>query len=436
MTGQGVARVSVQRGLWRQTDFLRLWGSETVSLFGSAITALALPLTAVTTLGATPTQMGFLGVAQFLPFLLLSLPLGVWVDRSRRRPLLVLANLGRAVLLALIPLGAALGWLHLNVVYPVAFLVGTLDTLFHLAYSSYLPGLVGQAGLLEGNSKVQASASVAEIAGPGLAGLLTGWLGAPTAIALDAVSYLLSALGIGTIRRVESPPEPQPTQIDLRAEVLAGLRLVFSSPLLRVMATEAGIFNGASQALSTLFVLYATRDLHLGADRLGLILGAGGVGALIGSLLAGPLARKLGFGRALVWSAMLCCVAPLLIPAAQGRPATLMGVLMLAYFLEGTGVAASSIHFLSLRQAVTPLPLLGRMTASYRTLTYGVLPLGALLFGFLGDHLSVRTALWIGTGLMSVAWLWVRFSPVWHLHDLPARPESPPHGPCEAEHHS
>lgn len=405
-------------GLLTDTDFLKLWGSETVSLFGSAITTLALPLTAVNLLHATPVQMGYLGAAQFLPFLLLSLALGVLVDRRRRRPLMVIANLGRAALLALIPLGAFLGWLRMEFIYPIAFLVGTLDALFHLSYSSYLPGLVGQAGLVEGNSKLQASASLAEIAGPGLAGVLAGWLGAPLALAVDAASYLLSALGIGSIRRPEEPPISSETRVNFVAEVKEGLRLIFGHPMLRVMAAEAATYNGAAQALSTLFVLYATRELHLRADQLGLVFGAAGVGALIGSFLAGPLARKLGFGRALTGTAALCCIAPLLVPGAQGSPATVLAVLMLAYFLEGLGVAASSIHFLSLRQALSPAHLLGRMTASYRTLTYGILPLGALFFGFLGQALGVRTALWIGTGLMSVAWLWVRFSPVWHLKDL------------------
>ncbi|WP_019011731.1 MFS transporter [Deinococcus aquatilis] len=412
----------VSRGLWIDPNFLKLWGSETISLFGSAITSLALPLLAVQLLNATPAQMGYLGAAQFLPFLLLSLPLGVWVDRRRRRPLLVLANLGRALLLALIPLGAMLGWLRMEVIYPIAFFVGTCDALFHLAYSSYLPGLVGQHHLVEGNSKLQASASVAEIAGPGLAGVLVGWLGAPVAIAVDVTSYLLSALGIGTIRHVEISLGHSRQKVNLIREIKEGLQLIFRHPMLRIMAVEAATFNGGAQALSTLLVLYATRELHLSADRIGLIYGVAGVGALIGSMVAGPLARRIGFGRALVSTAALACIPPLLVPAAQSAPGFTLPVLMTAFFLEGMGLAASSIHFLSLRQALSPVTLLGRMTASYRTLTYGIVPLGALFFGFLGERVGVRTALWIGTGLMSVAWLWVRFSPVWRLEELPQSP--------------
>ena len=410
---------ATKSNLWRNNDFLKLWGSETFSLFGSAITGLALPLTAVKVLGASPAQMGYLGAAQFLPFLLLSLPLGVWVDRRRRRPLLVLANLGRALLLALIPLGALLGWLRMEVIYPIAFCVGTLDALFHLAYSSYLPGLVEQEHLVEGNSKLQASASVAEIAGPGLAGALVAWLGAPVAIGVDAASYLLGAAGLESIRQREELPLQKPGRVNLLAEIAEGLKLIFHQPMLRIMAIEAATFNGASQAFSTLFVLYATRELHLGADKLGLIFGAGGVGALLGSLLAGPLARRWGFGRALVGTAAVACVPFLLIPAAHGSPSLTLAFLMTAYFLEGIGVAASSIHFLSLRQSLSPAHLLGRMTASYRTLTYGILPLGALLFGFLGQRIGVHKTLWVGAALMSVAWLWVRFSPVWMLKELP-----------------
>ncbi len=200
--------------------------------------------------------------------------------------------------------------------------------------------------------------------------------------------------------------------------------MIFRQPMLQQMAIEAATFNGASQALSTLLVIYATRELHLSADRIGLIFSAAGVGALIGSLCAGPLARHLGFGRALVNTAALACLPPLLVPAAQSLADFTLPVLMTAYFFEGIGLAASSIHFLSLRQALTPAHLLGRMMASYRTLTYGILPVGALLFGFLGERLGVRAALWIGTGLMSVAWLWVRFSPVWRLRELPQTPGS------------
>lgn len=414
----------VQRGLWKDTNFLKLWGSETISLFGSAITSLALPLTAVQLLNATPQQMGYLGAAQFLPFLLLSLPLGVWVDRRQRRPLLILANVGRACLLALIPLGTILGWLKLEFIYPIAFCVGTLDALFHLAYSSFLPGLVGQQHLVEGNSKLQTSASIAEIAGPGLAGVLVSWLGAPLAIAVDATSYALSALGLAGIRYDEPRPEHQHREINLFLEVKEGLQLIFHNAMLRVMALEAATFNGAAQSLSTLLVIYATRELHLGADKLGIIYGGAGVGALIGSLMAGPLVQRIGFGKALVSTAALACIPPLLVPAAQSAPALALPLLILAHFLEGMGVAASSIHFLSLRQVLSPAHLLGRMTASYRTLTYGILPLGALLFGFLGEKLGVRTALWIGTALMSVAWLWVRFSPVWELKILPITPKA------------
>ena len=411
-------------GLWQDREFLKLWGSETVSLFGSAITTLALPLTAVTILKASPAQMGLLGAATFAPFLLLTLPLGVWVDRSRRRPLLVTANLARAVLLALVPLGAALGWLRIGWLYPIAFLVGVFDALFHLAYAAYLPALVGPDHLLEGNSKLQASASTAEIAGPGLAGALVGVIGAPFAVVLDAASFLVGALGIGAIRRPEPRPAPPDARVQLGREVLAGLRLVFGHPLLRPMALEAATFNGCSQAAGTLLVLYATRELHLAPGVIGLVLAAGGAGALIGSLLAGPLAARWGLGRALVGMAALACLPGLLVPLAGGTRVLVIATLLLAAVLAGMGVAASSVHFLSLRQALTPPELLGRMTASYRTLTYGVLPLGALLFGFLAQLWSIRAALWVGAAGVSLAWLWVRCSPVWSVCELPQPPEA------------
>lgn len=409
------------QGLWRDGEFLKLWGSETVSLFGSAITTLALPLTAVTLLNATPAQMGVLGACTFAPFLLVTLPLGVWVDRRPRRPLLIAANLARALLLAFISLGAARGWLDLTLLYPLAFLVGTFDVLFHLSYSAYLPSLVGRQHLLDGNSKLQASASTAEIAGPGLAGALVTTLGAPIAIALDAGSYLLSALGLAAFRRPEIPPDA-PTKVHVVREVLEGVRLVAHHRLLRVTALEAATYNGCAQAAGTLFVLYATRELHLNPGVIGLVFAAGGVGALLGSLLAGPLATKWGVGRALVGTAALAGIPTLLVPLASGPREVVIGVLLLAYFLSGTGLAASSVHFLSLRQALTPPDLLGRMTASYRTLTYGVLPIGSLSFGALAQAWDLRAALWVGAAGLALAWLWVFFSPVWGVRRLPEPP--------------
>jgi MFS family permease len=303
-------------GLWRQPDFLKLWAGQTVSLFGSQVTTLALPLTAVLVLRATPVQMGILGAAQFLPYLLLTLFAGVWVDRRRRRPMLIVADLGRAGLVGLIPLLALLGWLRMDALYGIALLLGVLTVLFDLAYQSYLPALVQRTHLIEGNSKLQVSASVAEIGGPGLAGLLVQVITAQGAVLVDAGSFLVSVLSLTLIHKPEPAPVAPPTRQNVRRELAEGLRLTFGNRYLRALAGEAATSNGFGEAITTLFVLYAVRQLGIGPERLGLILATGSIGALVGSATAGTLGRRFGVGPTIVGSMLLACLPLLVVPLA------------------------------------------------------------------------------------------------------------------------
>ncbi len=306
--------------LWRNTDFLKLWAGQTVSLFGSQITVLALPLLAALTLDATPAQMSLLVAAGAAPDLLVGLIAGVWVDRLRRRPLLIGADLGRAALLLSIPLAALVGALRLWLLVAVAFGLGLLTTIFGIAYQSYLPALVPRDDLVEANGRLEAGSAVAGVAGPGLAGGLVQWVTAPVAVLLDALSFLLSALLLGRIRTVE-PPTPAAAQSRVWGEIGAGLRAVAGAPLLRALAGSAATFNFFDNFLFAVYVLYLTRELGLGPAAVGAVFAIGGAGGLLGALLAGPIARRIGLGRALVGAILLAGLGELGIALAGGPPA-------------------------------------------------------------------------------------------------------------------
>jgi MFS family permease len=411
-------------GLWRHPDFLKLWTGETISLLGSHITVLALPLTAVLVLQATPFQMGILGAARFAPFLLVTLLAGVWVDRHRRRPILIAANLGRAALMGLIPLLAFLGQLRMEYLYVIVFFVGMLTVFFDLAYQSYLPALVNRRQLVEANSKLQASASAAEVGGPGLAGILVELFAAPLAILLDALSFLVSSIMLVLIHKPEPAPTAHQHQHGILHEIGEGMRVTFGNPYLRAISGEAATYNMFSQVIETVFVLYATRELGIGPGLLGFIIAAGSIGALLGSLLAGYAAQRWGTGPVIIGAMLLACLAPILIPLAAGSFVIILLFPILAYLLGGIGVAISNVHVVSLRQTITPDRLLGRMNASYRLVIFGTLPVGALLGGVLGDSIGLRATLAFGAlGLLSAV-LWVLFSPVPRLRQLPAVQES------------
>ncbi len=422
-------------GLWRNADFMKLWGGETISQLGTQVTQLALPLTAILTLHATSTQVGILNAAAYLPFLLLTLIAGVWVDRKRRRPILIISNVGRAVVLAAVPLLAFAGLLRIEHVYLAALLVGVFTVTFDLAYQSYLPALIDRSDLVEGNSKLEISYSTAQVAGPGIGGVLIQLVAAPAALLVNSASFLASVVTLLAIRKKEPEPEVVPaTERSVLREMWEGLRLTFGNPTLRACALEAAGYNLSYLMIETVFLLYATRELDLSPGLIGFTLACGAVGMLVGSLLPQRLARRLGLGPAICWSVMLGASAPLLIPLAAGPRPLVIAVLITSYFLGGAGVAVASIHVVSIRQAITPDRVLGRVNASYRFLTWGSVPVGALLGGVLGGVIGLRPTLFVGAFLMILAGLVIVFSPVRRLRELPAA-ETPdqPAGPPPAE---
>jgi MFS family permease len=404
----------------RDGDFLKLWTGETISLLGTQVTALALPLLAVITLQASAGQVGLLNACRYAPFVFVTLIAGVLVDRVRRRPTMIVANSARAFLIGLIPLAAAFDWLRIEHVYAVGFALGVLTVFFDLAYQAYLPSLVERKLLTPANARLQASASVAELGGPGLGGLLVQALSAPYALIADAASFLVSVLSLATIEKQE-PARLSTARAPLLREIGDGFRFTFANPYLRAIAGEAATFNLFEQTIMTAFVVYAIRDLELAPGILGLVLSTGAGGALAGSLVASRLSRRFGLGAAIVGSMSLACLVPLTIalPAANGTPTVL--ALALIFSLWGGAVAVSNVLVVSLRQTITPDPMLGRMNASYRFFTYGAIPLGALLGGGLAELIGLRPTILVGALGLITALAWVIFSPLRGLAVLPER---------------
>jgi MFS family permease len=413
---QSTSEVIPQQSLWRHPNFLRLWSSETISSFGAQFSELAIPLTAVLLLQGTPLQLGILNAAVTAPFLLFSLIAGVWIDRHRRRSFLITSNIGRAILLATIPLAAATGHLSIILLLGVAFLVGTLRVFFDIAYQSFLPGIVEREQLVDANSRLEASRAVSSAAGPSVAGGVIQVLTAPFAIAFDAVSFIFSTLFLSKI----DYREPQPDRSDrqsVMAEMRQGLRIVVRDPRLRSLAGAGSTANFFEFAIMALFLLYAVNLLNLQPDMIGIILGAGATGAIAGALLAGKLASRIGTGPAILTSLVLGVTlwGPLIYLAT---PTTAVPLLIVAWFFGEVAFVAWSINQSSFRQAVCPANLQGRVNATMRFLSAGVVPLGSIVGGILGDILGPHLAIGVAAVGLLLAPLWLVFSPVLSVKKL------------------
>jgi MFS family permease len=396
--------------LWRNGDFLRLWSAQTVSEFGSQVTGLALPLAAILVLKASTFEVAALGVVDFLPFVLFSLPAGVWVDRLPRRPILIAADLGRAAALSSIPLAYLSGSLTLWQLYAVGFVTGTLTVFFDVAYQSYLPSLVDRDQLGDGNSKLQVSGSAAQVAGPGLAGILVAALRAPYAIAVDATSFIGSALFMLAIKRTEELPAGlAASRRRMRTEIAEGLGYVVRHPLMRPMMLFVATSNFFGTLIGSVLLVYAIRVLHLSVGTIGLVFSLANLGVLLGALTGTRIAGAFGIGRTLIVLAAMSGFAYLFIPLASGARA--IPFLIAGQLVFGFCAVAVNVNAISLLQAITPDRLLGRMNASRRFVVWGVIPLGGLAGGLLGSHLGIRQTLWIGAVGTSAAFLPLLFSP-------------------------
>lgn len=404
----------------RNPDFSKLWIGQSISMIGSQVTFLALPITAAVTLSATSLQMGILSAIGSAPALLFGLLAGVWVDRYKRRPILIGADIARALVLGVIPLSAILGVLRVEVLYIVGFLAGIFGLFFNVAYRSYLPTLVGRQQLVKANSQLELSNSVADIIGPGAAGGLVQLIGAPLAIAVDAFSFLISAFSIGSIRTPEPSIKKVEDGTNLGSEIKEGLSLVFGERSLRALAgciSSLSLFNAIIEAVS---ILYLTRQLGLTAGWLGLIFAGGSVGFLLGALIADRLTRRIGLGRSLVLGVLITGASDLLIPLA-GKISTLglvIGMLMVAQFFFGMGLTIFQIGQVSLRQSLTPDHLQGRMNATLSMLTWGIAPLGGLLGGVLGQVIGLSPTLVLAATGEMLAVIWLVISPIKKIQQI------------------
>jgi len=406
--------------LWRQLDFMKLWFGETISILGTQVTLLALPIVAATTLEATPIQMGTLGTTQYIPWLLVGLFAGVWADRLRRRPIMILADIVRAILLSLIPITALLGVLRMEYLYGIGFLVGVMNVFFDVSYISYLPTLIPKENLVEGNSKLQITASAAEIGGPGLAGVLIQWITAPLAIFVDAISFLISAVFLGWIKKQEPIPATTQTSGNVFLEIRDGLRVLYSNPILRAFALVSLTSNFFADINTAVLILYITRTLKIEPVFIGTIFAIGSLGGLIGSLIAVRLAKLMGLGRTIVGTQFTVAIAMLVIPLAVDQFWIALPMLAFAQALWSLSAVVYVINTVSLRQSITPNEFQGRVTASLRFVTWGISPLGFLLGGFLGEAVGLRNALFIATIGPILSIVWLLLSPVPGFQETPS----------------
>jgi len=416
-------------------DFLKLWSAQTISVFGSQVSALAIPLVAALILKVDPFSFALLGTIEFLPFILFTLPAGAWVDRLRRRPILISGDLGRAIALASIPVVYALNqsWLTIWQLYLVGFVTGTLTVFFDVADQSYLPSVVERDQLVEGNSKLQISQSAAQIAGPGIAGYLVGLVTAPFAILLDSLSFVLSAAFVSLIRRPEPPVVEHMDEAGNRpsflSEVRAGIRFVVGNPSLRGIAAGTSSSNLFTNIAFSIVLLYIVQDLHLSPEQIGLVFALGNVGALIGAFVANRAARWFGLGPTIIVSLFLGSFPAVLVAIAS--PETAIPLLIASGVFGGIGQMVYNINQVSYRQAICPPRMQGRMNATMRFLVWGTIPIGNVIGGVLGSTIGLHGAIWIGATFGFIPAIFPFLSPIRHVRVMPEPVDDEPPAPTE-----
>ena len=419
------------RSLLRHRDFLKLWIAETVSVFGTQVTLLALPIVAASILKVSPFQFGLLATIEFLPFIILSLPAGVWVDRLRRRPILIIGDLGRAISLISIPVAYSAGVLSIWQLYVVGFINGCLTVFFDVAYQSYLPSIVERDQLVEGNSKLEITRSASQIAGPGLAGILIELLKAPFAVALDAASFVFSALFVFWIRRPEPPIEPHDEATgprpSMREEIAVGLRYVTGHRWLRSIAATTGISNFFSNVAGAILILYLVRERSFSPGMIGFAFSIGSIGFLVAALVTSRLTTIVGVGRMLVLTSFGFSLSWL--PIALAPDSLLFAAVAASVIIGGFCGVAWNINQVSLRQAITPLRMQGKMNATMRFIVWGTIPLGAISGGILGGIIGLHNTIWVAAIGSLVAFLPVALSSVRGIVQIPEPVDEEPAGP-------
>ena len=411
-------------GLWRNPDFVKLWGSLTMVHFGGQITFLALPLTAALVLDATPFEVGVLTALEALPYPLFGLFAGVLVDRTRKLPMIIACDIGRGLALLAIPICMWFGALTMEVLYVAGFLVGMLTVIGWPAYQVFMTERVGRENLVEANAKIGISDSAAQLVGPGVAGALIQWLTAPFAIMVDAISFFFSAWMLrGIPPRASDEPKALPRSV--RSEIGEGLRAIWQNRTLRAIVWAIATWQVFRHAFIAIVVLYAARVLGFSAGHVGVLFMTAGLGSLAAAGWVAPLNRRFGMGPTMLSGIAGTGLAWVIMGSASG-PFWLASILFGGgLFLLDLGAMIFFINYLTLRQAVTPDRLLGRVTATMMCLTASTAPLGALAGGWVAEHYGLRSAmLWAGIGALLLAPLVTWLSPLSRMRELPG-PQEP-----------
>lgn len=406
-------------GLWRHHDFLKLWAGQSVSLFGSRVGGFALTFVAILFLHASPIEVAIINAAQFGPALLIGPLAGVWVDRLRRRPILIVVDIARAVVLTAIPIAAAVGALTVPFLIAVTLVVSVLTTCFDIAYRAYLPALVTPDALVEGNSKLEASGSAAEFGGWSIAGFLIQAFSAPIVVLIDAASFVISALSLAAIRTPEPPPVPLAERETTWREIRDGLTFLRDNAILRALASVLGIWRLFEGIIGATIILFITRELHVSPAVQGIIYAIGGISAIVGAVLTERVTRRFGLGRAMLGALLLTICSGLCIPLASGPLALTVAWLIAPQILGDGARTLYEINQVSVMQASAPDRFLGRVSASFRFIEWGASLLGLLLGGVLAEAIGLRGALFVSVAGQLLAPLWFARSPVRALRDPP-----------------
>ncbi|MEY9870961.1 MFS family permease [Streptacidiphilus sp. MAP12-33] len=406
--------------LWRDRNFLLLWGGDATSDLGSAVSTLLIPLMAVQNLGATTFQIAMLAAARRLPAIVLSLPAGVWVDRLRKRCLMIWCQILSALAMGSVPAVAFFDHVRLWQLYVVAAVVGSFTVFYGVADRSYLPSVLSREQLVDGNAKMNASETVSDAAGPALGALLAGVITAAKAVTVDAVSYVVAALTLMLMRSPDAAPAPDravASPVRFSVAMTEGLRLAWRNPVLRAVTCCTATANLGISAVVSLEVVYLVRGLHASGPWIGVVLGLGVLGGFVGSLAAGPLAARLGDARVMWVSLLACAPFALLMPLAS--PGAGLVLYSLGWAVFNAGGAVYQTAQMAYRQRSVPQELLGRVNAGIRWVVWGTVPLGALLGGTLGTWAGLRTALWVDAGILACTGLWLLASPLRGWRDIP-----------------
>jgi len=392
-------------------EFHKLWIGQSISSVGSNVTLLALPLTAALTLGATPEQMGFLTAASWLPYLLFALFIGVWVDRLPRKPILVITDVARAVILATIPLAAFLGALTITHVLVAAFLAGTMTVLFQNAYGPFIPTLVDRSVLIEANSRLAISDSTARVVGPSLGGLLVQTLTAPYAILVDALSFVASAIAVVSVRVSETPPA-RTERRHMFTEIADGVRFMFGFSFVRSVVIIGLLFNVSITLGDAVYILYATRVLGLDGALLGGAFTVGGLASIAGATLVRRTTKRFGIGPSMTGAILVLTLGGLLVLTAGGPPIAAAAFLAARGALVGFGAAVFNVTSATAYQAAVPSRMFGRVTGAGQVLSVGMIPISAVLGGYLGAHIGLWNTIAVSVAGQFLSLLYVASSPL------------------------